>query len=212
MFAYCGNNPVYRIDVCGTEYEEEGDYRVVGGGIQVELDMGNVTIGIEVIVYWDVQECSRDSIVIAVYSYSGGSINSCDEYAGSILAAVRDNLGLITSGTEEGIATLVSIVEKDYSASVSGVLLLGNDQFTSVESYEGLFMSMYGSVSHVKGAVAVSSNCVAITIGGTSSKAPSWGISVTNYTLRGTMRIPYSSCEVAHMILVFCGGNIIGGI
>ena len=48
---------------------------------------------------------------------------------------------------------MVAIIEKNYSASVSGLLLFGNDQFTSVKSYEGLFMSMHGSVNHVKSAV-----------------------------------------------------------
>ena len=197
MFAYCGNNPVSRIDASGTAYEEEEEYRAVGAGIQVEIDIGNGTAGFENIVYWDVQECDENSVVIATYTYSGGSVNFLDEYAGSITAVVRDNLDLVTSGTDEGLATLISILEKNYSASVSGLLLLGNDQFSSVKSYEGLFMSMYGSVNHVKGAFAVSSNCIAIAVGGTSSVSPSWGISVTNYTLRGIVKIndPFSAVQ-----------------
>lgn len=113
---------------------------------------------------------------------------------------IRENINLLKSGTEEAFSALSSILTEKYSASVSGLLLFGNDEFTSVEPYEGPFMSAYGSINGVKGAVAVSSNCIAIGIGGTSSRAPSWGLSVTNYTLRGTMRIGHpatNQCLVA---------------
>ena len=74
MYTYCGNNPVHRIDASGTAYEEQDEYRVVGGGVQLELDLGNATVGVEIIVYWDVKECGEESVVIAVYTYSGGSV------------------------------------------------------------------------------------------------------------------------------------------
>ena len=44
MFAYCKNCPVFSIDVYGD------DSRLVGLGAELELDMGIITTGIEVIV------------------------------------------------------------------------------------------------------------------------------------------------------------------
>ena len=190
MLAYCGNNPVYRFDATGNAYENvPEEYRTVGAGVQVEVDIGNYTVGFEIIVYWDVEECGDDGPIVAIYSYSGGAVNFCDDYLGSITATIRNNMDLLTSGTTDGISALVNIIQRNYSASVSGLLLLGNDQFTSVKSYEGPFMSLYGSLNHVKGAVAVSNSCVALGVGVTSAVNPSWGLSVTNYRLRGTMRL-----------------------
>jgi len=188
IFSYCCNNPVVRRDIHGTAYKNTtDDYRPVGAGVQLELDMGNISVGFEIIVYWDVEEGSLENPIVAVYDYSGGSTNFGDEYLGSIIATVKNNTNLLTSGTEKGITAVIDILKKNYSVSVSGLLIMGNDEFRSITSYEGPFVSLYGSANHVKGALAVSSNCVAFGVGGTSSLAPSWGLSVTNYSLIGTI-------------------------
>ncbi len=192
MFAYCGNKPVDRVDACGTAYDESSGetpdgYRVVGAGLQFEVDYGNMTVGFEIIVYWDVEECSEGQAIIAIYSYSGVSANFLDKNLGSIVSTIKDNISTLTSGTTDAISTVVDILTGKYSVSISGLLLLGTNEFTSVTSYEGPFVSMYGSFKHIKGSVAVSNNCIAIGIGTTSDGTPSLGFSVTNYTLRGTM-------------------------
>ena len=151
--------------------------------MQIELDYGTYTAGIELIIYWDVEECEEDGYVIACYSYDGRSVNLNDPLWGSVLASVVDNAGLLASGTEAGMNTMLDILKNGFSASASGVLLLGNDEFTSVTSYEGPFTSVYGSINHVKGGAAYSSNCIAVALGATTSKTPCWGFSRTDYTM-----------------------------
>ena len=69
MFAYCENCPVFSIDVYGD------DSRLVGLGAELELDMGIITTGIEVIVYWDKTVCNGDEPIVEVYVYAGVSVD-----------------------------------------------------------------------------------------------------------------------------------------
>ena len=177
MFAYCGNNPVCRIDPNGM------DYRPVGAGIQLELDVGCYTGGFEVILYWDNTICDNGGWIVALYSYDGLSLDMTDPLAGSIVATVLDNTDLLMSGTEESMNSLLTILKGNVSASASGVLIFGDESFTSTESYEGPFTSVSGNIGHIKGSFAYSSNSYAFSVGATCSKKGSRGFSRTNYTL-----------------------------
>ena len=88
MLAYCGNNPIVRNDPFGTEH------RPVGAGIQLDVDYGCYTGGIEIILYWDSEVCGDGGWRIAIYSYEGASFNMNDPFLGSAIAAIR---GCITS-------------------------------------------------------------------------------------------------------------------
>jgi adenosine/AMP kinase len=189
MFAYCINNPVRCVDVTGCAPEEVGqEYRVVGAGVQLEVDYGLLTAGVEVIIYWDVEE-SRDNLVVAVYTYGGYSVNLLDSQLGSIVATIANSQELIMANPEQAMTEIVSVLNGSYSASVSGVVIFGNDKFNSIKSYEGSFTAVSGGLSHVKAGVAFSESCVAMTIGGTTSKSASLGISRTNYTLRTSLHL-----------------------
>lgn len=177
LFAYCGNNPISRIDPNGMEY------RAVGAGIQLELNIGCYTVGLELILYWDSTVCGGGGWVVAVYSYDGLSVDMTDPLLGSIIATLTDNADVLMNGTEEAVNSLIEAIEGKISASVSAVLIFGNEDFTSRDSYEGPFTSISGNISHIKGSFAYSSNSFAVSIGATTSKTAGFGISRTNYSL-----------------------------
>lgn len=184
MYSYCGNNPVVYIDYSGTSF------RPVGAGVQLEFDYGCITFGLEFIVYWDVNECGDGGIVIAVYSYEGTTIDLSDDLLGSVLLTITDNASLIMNGSEAGINKLIDILTNGLSCSISGVLIMGDENFTSVDSYAGPFTSINGGIGKLKGSYAYSENCMAIAIGGAvvgASKPYSFGVSRTNYTLLTTI-------------------------
>ena len=85
MFAYCANSPVIHFDPDGTEY------RLVGGGFQFEVDWGGAVVGVEVIVYWDVDECDDGGYQVAVYGYGGVALPADDPLLASILTTITDN-------------------------------------------------------------------------------------------------------------------------
>ena len=179
IFAYCGNNPVVFLDDHGTSY------RAVGAGLQFEISVGSCTVGIEVICYWDIDECSNGGVVIAVYAYCGFSFDMNDPLIGSIMATITDNSDLLANGNEMCVLTLASLIGDTFSISVSGVLITGTESFISTESYEGSFTSVDGSWGKLKASCAYSENCRAYAIGGKaagSSLFPSWSISKTFYT------------------------------
>lgn len=180
MFAYCGNNPVLNVDYSGM------DYHPVGAGVQLEIEVGNAVVGVEVIVFWDVEEAVNNP-VIAVYVYGGISIETDDPLLGSILAIVTDNADLLTG--DQGnltmvLSSLTALISNNFSVSVSGVIIMGNEDFTSTNSYSGSFTSVGGGFGRIKGGVAYSESCYAISIGGTlvgSKVIPSWGVTKTYY-------------------------------
>jgi len=179
MFAYCANNPVTRKDAAGMIHEP------VGAGLQLEITVGNVTVGLEIICFWDVSECSDGGITIAVYLYGGVSMDVDNPLIGSILAMITDNSQLLLYGNEESLMLLATLLSNEFSVSVSAVLITGNEDFTSTESYEGSFTSVGAGLGKVKAAVAYSDTCVAYSVGaviaGSPKILPSWGVSKTYY-------------------------------
>jgi len=160
MFAYCGNNPVIFLDDQGTSY------RVVGAGLQFEISVGSCTIGIEVICYWDVDECANGGVVIAAYAYCGFSFDMSDPLLGSIMATITDNSDLLANGNEAGVLALAALIGDTFSISVSGVLVTGAESFRTTESYGGSFTSVDGGWGKLKASYAYSENCKAYSIGG----------------------------------------------
>ena len=190
MFAYCGNGPISRTDYSGYVHDETTDgSRFVGAGIQIELDVGPGTAGVEFIVYWDVKECGDNGIVIAAYSYGGGSLNFSAQQLASLEDALIQNFDLLKGGTGDPISRLKNIIATECSVSASVVAIYGNEEFTSVNSYEGPFVAVSGNASHIKGSVAFSNTCVAVSLGGTTANTLGGGFTATDYTLCGTVYI-----------------------
>ena len=166
MFAYCANNPVIYEDAEGTRY------RVVGTGVQFEVTMGCTSIGIEIICFWDVEECSNGGVVVAAFAYGGYSIDMNDPFLASILATVTDNTDLLLGGDESNILALTALIGNTFSVSASGVVVTGTETFNSWKSYTGSFTSVSGSIAKLKGSVAYSESCMAAAIGTTLIGAP----------------------------------------
>lgn len=159
MFVYCANNPTNNKDEAGTKYKP------IGAGFQFEIDAGAGTVGVEVICYWDIPECNDGNLIVAVYVYGGVSVDLDDALLGSIVATITDNSDFLIRGSEAEVIALATLLSNNFSMSVSGLLITGNDDFTSTESYTESFTSVGGSVGKIKGSVAYSSNCRAYALG-----------------------------------------------
>jgi len=178
MFAYCGNNPIIHSDPSGNEY------KLVGGGVQFELDCGELTVGVEIIVYWDIDECSDSGPIIAVYYYGGISATVYDPFIAAMIATIMDNIDIYANGSEAGIAVMAAILTQEFSIGVSGVAIWGDESFTTTEDYEGEFTSVGASSGKVRGGFAYSSNCLAVSAGGNAvgfQWIPSLNVSNTKY-------------------------------
>ena len=179
MFAYCGNNPTNRLDPSGNEYT------IVGAGIQFEVNIGNATGGIEIIVYWDVDECEGKGFQVAVYCYGGISLDADDPFLASIMAAFMDNVDMFVDASDVEIMAAAMMLSNNLSASISGVVIMGNENFTSTESYTEDFTSVGAGCGIVKGGFAYSDSCVALSLGRkydtTFSLIPSLSVSDTYY-------------------------------
>ena len=178
MSAYCANSPVIHVDPDGTEY------RLVGGGFQFEVDWGSAVIGVEVIVYWDVDECDDGGYQVAVYGYEGIALPADDPLLASILTTITDNSDFLIEGSEVEIIAVASLLSAEYSIAVSGVAILGDETFNSTKAYEGSFSSSGISGGKLRGSFALAKNCVAFSLGGNlvgSSAIPSLSVSKTIY-------------------------------
>ena len=173
MFAYCNNNPISFIDPDGNSC------RLVGAGIQFEIDVGGATFGIEVIVYWDVAECMNGGFTVAVYAYGGVSMPINDPLLASIVATITDNAALLEGGNEEGVLAVAAMIGNGFSINVSGVMVFGYDNFTSTESYTESFTSIGGGTGRIKGSYAYSDSCFAVSLGYDIAGIPSVDLGFT---------------------------------
>jgi hypothetical protein len=179
MFAYCTNNPVGYSDPNGNKA------RPVGAGVQVEVSVGHTSVGIEVILYWDVEECINGAPVIAVYVYGGVSVDVNDYFIASIVGVITDNADLLLDSTGAGVMTVAALIGDSFSVSVSGVFIVGNEQFVSTKSYEESFTAVGGGLGKAKVSMAYSESCVAFSAGynviGGNSILPSSNVAKTYY-------------------------------
>jgi len=178
MYSYCANNPTNNKDETGTEFKP------IGAGFQFEMNAGAGTVGVEVICYWDIPECNDGNPIVAVYVYGGVSVDLDDALLGSIVATITDNSDFLVRGSEAEVIALATLLSNNFSMSVSGLLITGNDDFTSTESYTESFTSVGGAVGKIKGSVAYSASCYAYALGYNlvgGSIIPSWGFSKTYY-------------------------------
>ena len=183
MFAYCKNCPVFSIDVYGD------DSRLVGLGAELELDMGIITTGIEVIVYWDKTVCNGDEPIVEVYVYAGVSVDLTELAKNPEYQRLVSQLGLALTqadpscfGAEE-LQILWQSICTGSSASLSLVAVFGNEDFTSTKDYEGWFTTRSVSFKNVKVGYAYSNTGFTITGGAPSSATLNISMGQTYYVL-----------------------------
>lgn len=193
VFTYCFNNPLNYKDAGGENAQP------IGAGVQFELDIGNMSVGIEVILYWDVDECENGAPVIAVYIYGGVSVDVNNAYIASVLGMITDNASLLIGedGSGAGVMALAALLGDSFSVSVSGVLIVGNDNFNSTKDYEKSFTSVGVNWGKVRGSIAYSESCTTLSVGvnlvGGANLLPSWGVSKTYYQQIFAYSIPNKS-------------------
>ena len=202
MFVYCSNNPIRYYDSTGTRHEdadeEENGTRIVGAGVQVNIDAGHGTMGLEVILYWDPNVCGEGNWVIAIYSYGGVSMEFSDPWLASIVAITTDNADLLMADAENNVNKVLlfiaSTLGDGFSLSVSGLIVFGNEDFTSPKSYEQSFTSVGGGLGKLRASVAYSDTGFAISCGynclGGRKILPTVDVSKTYYKLEIQHTVP----------------------
>ena len=153
MFAYCQNNPVMYIDPFGD--------RIVGFGVQGEITIGGISVGIEIVIYFDPEVCGNSDFMIVAYTYSGYelSLSQLDS-----IMEVIDITGIAccmeSSYTFSGEADYQNYLEtsllgqvlrglfmKGGSVAVGIFAIDGNAKFDDPSDYSGKFQSLSASVS-----------------------------------------------------------------
>ena len=155
MFAYCGNNPINNQD-------PEGN-KVVGVGVQMEIQLGNESVGLEIIVYFEPTICEGNDYVAVMYTYSGYEVSVADvaNVAGKVQALLMTGLSEAnnTLSHEENICydTLLGAITSyldGIGASGSFFWIDATDGFNSPHDYSNGFETL--SLSGTIGNVAVS--------------------------------------------------------
>ena len=207
MFAYCLNNPVRYADFSGQiaedvtdeeSEEEEQKTRLVGAGIQINIDAGSLTIGLEIILYWDPTVCGEGNWMIAIYTYGGVSVETYDAWLASIVAIMTDNASLLMADAENNVSSVIMLAAaalgSGFSFSISGVAIVGNEDFTTPRSYEQSFTSVGTVFGKARVGVAYSDTGCAYSIGynlfGGNKIIPPICVSKTYYKLEQTYVIP----------------------
>jgi RHS repeat-associated protein len=162
MFAYCNNNPIFYFDPTGT--------RLVGVGVQFEVDVDNVCVGVEAVYYGDPTVCDGKGPQIALYTYSGVSLDFLSPDDMARLTAEMSILyeGINADSDQAAIAALKAFVYQDASASASVFAIFGNENFTSADSYSGPFDSVSATANHWKVTYSTSETCTVIGVGKSS--------------------------------------------
>ena len=154
LYTYCENDPANKEDHTGF-----ATVFVAGYGLQIELNSGWRTYGVE-LVWYIVSSIrkGRSWYIPYVYLYGGGGLSS-------------DLTSLISKITKDPSLMFNPKKMTKASASVSIFAIFGySGKFTSPEDYEGLFSGVSATVWHVKAYTAYCSTCFAVGVGVSTSK------------------------------------------
>ena len=186
LYAYCANNPVANVDNNGK------DFRAVGAGVQLDgsvaLGPAGVGIGIEAIVYWDEQITSGKGPTIAIYMYNAGSADMLLEnyQREEIKRVVQEFMYELKAKAsylmQLPLPQLIAEMESlDYGLTASGFVVLGNERFTTPNSYEKDFDNTTVNLRNVKISHSFSESCHSIGVGYTFLGSPQgYGITWTH--------------------------------
>ena len=173
MFSYCQNSPVYYFDPTGN--------RIVGVGIQGELTIGDVSTGIEIVIYFDSDVCKDADFLIVIYTYSGYSLSASqiDAIMGLIdFAGIAMSLDVsydrhgedayLSYFLDSSMSQVLRSVFVD-GGSVTGAVFVidGYDNFDDPSDYSGRFdsLTVSGSVGSHTGGVFIASSSTCHSVG-----------------------------------------------
>ena len=153
LFIYCGNNAVNKTDHIGC-----ASTRLVGVGLQLELNVSWRTYGLELVWYFEASVRNwRAWYIPYVYLYGGGGL-SAD--LTSIISKITKNPSLVFNPK-----SLTSA-----SASISIFAIFGYSNFRNPSSYEGWFSGASVTVWNVKAYTAWCGTCFVVGAGLSTSK------------------------------------------
>ena len=142
MYAYCGNNPVVFFDPTG--------FRFVGFGVQLEIQVGDISYGVEIVFYTDSLVCDGKDLCVALYTYSGYdiSLDQLDQ-VNYIIETLVTTLAFTTDNTDvQAWYSAVTFILNGAGASGGAFYIDGNDYFDSPEDYSGHFATQSVSVPY----------------------------------------------------------------
>lgn len=139
-FAYCYNSPNLYIDPNGYE-------GWVGFGFQIDISTDHGTYGVEIVFYLDPDVVSEttdgtsENVVIAVYTYSGVSVNLLELAIAPQVYEMASSLDFseLNEMTADEILVTLSALLNEYNLSGSVFAIYGYDNFKSAYSYSGGF-------------------------------------------------------------------------
>ena len=180
MFAYCGNSPVVNKD-------PEGN-RIVGVGIQINFGAGEVSFGVEIVVYFDPQVCNGYSYRVELYTYTGCDASAMDIMQMDSVMEIIQTMTAVELGNmdQDELLWMCKCLMEEKSLSGGVFVINGNDDFLSPESYSGGFetISVTGGIGYYSAGVFYSYSPTCDVYGikiGTSTPRPIWCLIDVSY-------------------------------
>ena len=165
LYAYCLNNPVMDIDPSG-----RAPARLVGAGIQIELNSSWRTYGVEIIWYFESRiRSGRAWYVPYLYTYGGGGLTA---NLTGFISKISKNPALLFN--PKGLTKA--------SASISIFAIFGYSNFKSPKNYMGAFTGVSVTIWNVKTYTAWGDSCFVVGLGVSTSKFSS-STGITYYAL-----------------------------
>ena len=170
LFVYCENNCTNKTDASGF-----ASLRVVGYGLQIEMSVGWVTFGVELV--WYIISSIRQGrawYIPYVYLYGGGGLSSDLTY---MISKITKNPNLLFNPQKITKA----------SASFSICAIFGyTGKFNTPKDYEGWFTGVSATIWNAKAYTSWCDTCFSVGVGVSTSKF-SASTGVTYYKLTSSI-------------------------
>ena len=207
-YAYCLGNPVNMVDDGGsaardlTQVSAEGASgyrrvnhmhvnngertRLIALGLQLQLTVGDMQIGVEIVYYFDNEVQNNSESRFAVYTSAGVSISASEILCNPSVSLLIDKITKMSFSTatiEHDLYTLYNSLNGSIELSFSVFGIIGNGNFRSSEDYCGVFQTITANYNHLQAYYSWSDTCSVIGIGGTSLPDFGFSYSVTDYIM-----------------------------
>ena len=122
-------------------YLDPSGYEFVGFGFQLDILVGDISYGYEVVIYTDDEVCNGEDFVVAVYDYSGYDVSIGDlQQITDIVETLVTTFVYDTHNADlEAFYSAVTFIFNGAGISGGAYLLFGNDDFDDPSDYSGGF-------------------------------------------------------------------------